>query len=151
MNKVWTFVIGKQLSQTELDQLTLAGRTFVDHWTAHEHQLEGSFDIYGGRIVVVRVNENTAQASGCSIDKLTRFMKVSESKFGVELLNRMKVAYRSGDGVEVADANDIRSLLENRAMGADTIVFDTAVSSDAELAAWEKPLKDTWLSKYLSR
>jgi hypothetical protein len=149
MNRVWTFVIGKPLGDEELAQLTQAGRTFVEHWTAHEKQLQGSFDIFGRRIVVVKVNEDETQASGCSIDKLTRFMKMTESRFGVELLNRMNVAFREGDKVAVAGANDVRGMIESGRLKPDTVVFNTAVSNEAELSGWEKPLKETWLSRYL--
>jgi hypothetical protein len=149
MNRVWTFVIGKPLGDEELAQLTQAGRTFVEHWTAHEKQLRGAFDVLGRRIVVVKVNEDLNQASGCSIDKLTRFMKMTESRFGVELLNRMNVAYREGDSIAVANANDVRGMIEAGRLKADTVVFNTAAANEDELSGWEKPLKDTWLSRYL--
>lgn len=149
MNRVWTFVTGKPLADEELAQLVQAGRNFVEHWTAHEKQLHGVFDIIGGRIVVVKVNEQAGQASGCSIDKLTRFMKVSESMFGIELLNRMNVAYRHDGKIEVVRASDLPKLIAEGAVDGDTIVYNTAASNEEELARWEQPLKQSWLKKYL--
>jgi hypothetical protein len=150
MSRVWTFVIAKPLSEAEIGQFQHAGETFVAHWTAHDKQLNGRFSIFGKRIVVVEVDESTTEASGCSIDKLTRFMKVSESMFGVELLNRMNVAYRDEGNVAVAPATEIAERLCKGELKPETVIFNTAASTDQELAEWEQPLHKTWLRKYLA-
>src|SRR5687768_12771488 len=110
MSRVWIFTIGKPLSEPELKSLEHSGSSFVSHWTAHDKQLEGSFDIFGERLIIVKVNESVNAASGCSIDKLTRFMKVSESMFGTELLNRLLVAYEKEGAVNVVPVGDITKL-----------------------------------------
>ena len=72
MNKIWTFVIGKNISRAELDSLRTRGTEFVKNWTAHDHPLDASIEIVKDRLVCVTVNAQTYAASGCSIDKLTR-------------------------------------------------------------------------------
>jgi hypothetical protein len=150
MNRAWTYVISSQLSDAELEQLEKAGQTFVHSWTAHENQLSAEFTIYKKRIIIVKVNENVNDASGCSIDKLTRFIKVSESMFGTELLNRQMVAYKKNDTVQVTPAAKVKDLLLSGDLNEDTIVFNTALATDKELDNWQQPLKNTWLNKYLS-
>jgi hypothetical protein len=149
MKKVWTYVISKQLGVTELDQLLHAGKTFVSHWTAHEHKLSANFEIHKKRIIVVTVNEDVNDASGCSIDKLTRFIKITETMFGVELLNRLLVAYQEGEEINVVHASRVKELLEQKVLSADTIVYNTTISTGEELENWEQPLKSTWLNKYM--
>jgi hypothetical protein len=151
MNRVWTFIISRTLQDAELAQLEQAGKTFVAHWTAHEKQLQGSFEIIGGRIIVVKVYEDVNAASGCSIDKLTRFMKVSETMFDVQLLNRMLVAYKKNDRIEVVPQQEIKNLLDSGELNESSIIYNTAVANADELGGWEQPLKDTWLNKYLAR
>ncbi len=150
MNRVWTFIISKTLNEETLQQFIGDGRSFVQSWTAHEQQLHGTFNVVAGRIVVVTVNEQITTASGCSIDKLTRFIKDAEKKYNIELLNRLLVAYRRGDQVEVSHAQDIKTLLKDGVINASTPVFNTAAASENELKHWEQPLKDTWLKKYLT-
>jgi hypothetical protein len=149
MNRVWTYIISKPLSDVELDQLNTAGKTFVESWSAHEQKLTATFDIYKKRIIVVKVDEDVTNASGCSIDKLTRFIKLTETMHGVELFNRLLVAYKNGVDVEVTPASNIRTLLKENAITENTIVYNTAVANETELKNWEQALKDTWLNKYL--
>ncbi|HOZ87880.1 MAG TPA: hypothetical protein PL029_08985 [Bacteroidia bacterium] len=151
MNRVWIFIISKKLNESDLTELLVSGRTFVSGWTAHENKLSASFEILKERIVLVRVNENVHNASGCSIDKLTRFIKESEQKFGVELLNRLLIAYQSSGGIEVVHASKIKDLLAQNLINENTIVYNTASASENDLLNWEQALKNTWLNKYLQK
>jgi hypothetical protein len=151
MNRVWTYVISKPLSPEALAELHAAGNAFVSGWSAHENQLAASFAIFKNRILVVKVNEEVHGASGCSIDKLTRFIKDTEASFGIELLNRFLVAYNSGNEVEVVHSSKIKELLAQGLISENTPVYNTSVANEQELNNWEQPLKNTWLSKYLEK
>ena len=126
------------------------GNEFVQQWTAHDKQLKGSFEIVAGRIVKVAVDESTHSASGCSIDKLLRFVKDAGARFGADLLDRFQVAFERDGRVEVAHANEVKQLLAQQKISEDTITYDTTISSGDQLRNWKKPLKDTWLRRYLS-
>lgn len=150
MNRAWAFIISKTLSKEELNSLTEAGNKFVLGWTAHEQQLTASFEIIKEKIVVVKVNEEVTNASGCSIDKLTRFVKGAEKQFGIELLNRLLVAYKKEDAIEVVHSSKIKDLLSQHLISENTIIYNTSILTQNELKNWEQPLKETWLNKYLS-
>lgn len=150
MAKVWTYVIPRELNEAELQQLQKAGNEFVKGWTAHDKKLSGDFEVVGKRIVKVTVDESTYAASGCSIDKLQRFMKEAGKQFKADFMDRMQVAYEKGDKIDVVQAGKISRLLEDGEISADTLVYDTSISNSEELATWKKPLSQTWLKKYLS-
>ena len=137
------------MGDVELEQLLKAGKTFVEHWTAHDNKLSATFEIFKKRIIVVKVNEDIANASGCSIDKLTRFIKVTETMFGTELLNRFLVAYKNGENVEVVHATKVKELLAQHVLSEQTIIYNTSIANENELQNWEQALKETWLNKYL--
>jgi hypothetical protein len=149
MNRAWTFVINKQLNEQQLKSIEDAGNNFVKGWTAHEQQLHGSFDIFRNRIIVMKVNEDIHSASGCSIDKLTRFIKQLESEYGIELMNRLLVAYKTDEGVDVVHSSKIIELLQAGKMNETTSIYNTAIADQEELEKWEQPLKNTWLNKFL--
>ena len=149
MSRVWAYIISKQLSKAELNALTEAGNAFVKGWTAHEQQLTASFEIFKEKIIVVKVNEDITGASGCSIDKLTRFIKETEKQFNIELLNRLLVAYKIENGVEIVHSSKIKELLSQNIISENTIVYNTSVLTQNELSNWEQELKNTWLNKYL--
>ena len=149
MNRVWAYIINKPLGEEELNQLTIAGKNFVTNWTAHENKLSADFSIFKKKIVLVKVNEDIHNASGCSIDKLTRFIKESEAMFGIELLNRFLVAYKNGDSVEIVHSSKIKELLTQNILTENSLVYNTAIANESELQNWEQSLKSTWLAKYL--
>lgn len=149
MGRVWTYVTGRELRDEELKKLEEKGGAFVKGWTAHDVQLSAEFKIFEKRIIVVKVNEDIHSASGCSIDKLTRFIKEMEAEFDVQLLNRMLVAVKDAGGVKVLDAAEVRRMLQERKLNENSSVYNTAVSNTDELQNWEKPLKETWLKKFL--
>ncbi len=150
MNKIWAYIIGRELTESELDQLSKDGKHFVKQWTAHEQPLEADFTVFEKRIVLVSVNEQVHNASGCSIDKLLRFIKESEQKYNTELLNRMLVALRNEDKLMVVSSAKIKELIEQKKINENTLVFNTSLSNDTELASWEQPLQQTWLKKHLN-
>ncbi len=150
MNRVWTYIIPRNLTSAELASLQQKGEEFVKGWTAHENRLSASFELVQNRIVLVKVNEDVHGASGCSIDKLTRFIKDAGKELGTDLLDRMQVAYENKPGaVEVSSAKDIPYLLQSGKISGDTPVYNTSVATEAEMRNWKQPLKNTWLKKYL--
>jgi len=149
VEKVWIYVLSRELNVQEIEQLAFNCKNFVDSWTAHEQKLNARFEIYKSRLLVFRVDETAYNASGCSIDKLLRFVKEQEKQFNLELLNRLLVVMEADGALLISHSSKIKDLLEKKAINEDTLVYDTAVSSSAELKDWKKPLKNTWLNKYL--
>jgi hypothetical protein len=149
MNRVWTFIIGRDLNEQEMQHLQHMGEQFVKTWTAHEQALVAEFSIVNKRIVVVKVNESVHEASGCSIDKLSYFIKQAEKQFNTEMLNRLLVALKTPEGLTVVHSSKIKDLLSAGKIQADTMVYNTAAANENELAQWEQPLLNTWLKKYL--
>jgi hypothetical protein len=149
VEKVWIYVLSRELDPSEIEQLTFNCKNFVDSWTAHEQKLNAHFEIYKSRLLIFRVDESAYNASGCSIDKLLRFVKEQETQFNLELLNRLLVVLDVDGAVLITHSSKIKDLLATKAINGDTLVYDTAVSSSELLKEWKKPLKYTWLSKYL--
>ncbi|MEI6021119.1 MAG: hypothetical protein WCR21_08315 [Bacteroidota bacterium] len=149
MNRVWTYIISRELNPSELQQLQQMGEAFVKSWTAHEVQLHAEFSIFKNRIMLVKVNENIHEASGCSIDKLSHFVKQAEKQFNTELLNRLLVALKLDNKIQIVHSSKIKDMLLQGAINENTTVYNTALGHEDELNIWEQALKNTWLNKYL--
>ncbi|MGE0567609.1 MAG: hypothetical protein AB7O73_06640 [Bacteroidia bacterium] len=150
MKKVWTYLLNKELSSEILDDILSKGQTFVANWKAHEMPLDATFEIYKNRIIIVKVDESKYNASGCSIDKLLALIKSFEQEFNIELLNRLLVAYNNSENIAVVSSSQVKEKLESGEMTADTMIFDLSVSTSEALKDWQRPLKETWLKKYLN-
>jgi len=147
--RIWIYTISKALAEEQLTEFENRCQQFVSTWTAHEVSLDASFELYKNRLLIFKVNEANYNASGCSIDKQVRLVKELEQAFSVELLNRLLVAYEKNGEVVVAKQSEISALLSADTLNENTIVFDNTISHSADLATWKRPLKETYLSKYL--
>lgn len=148
--RVWIYTISKLLNQEELSDLFNKCKEFVSTWTAHDISLDADFEIYKNRFLIIKVNEQKYNASGCSIDKQLRFIKELENKFQVEMLNRLLVAFENHGEVEVVKSTDITNLLESGKIDEETIIYNNTVTDSIQLSEhWKIPLKRSWLNKYL--
>lgn len=149
--RIWIYTLSKELSNEQLVDFKNRCQNFVNGWTAHDVSLDASFDLYQNRLLIFKVNEDKYNASGCSIDKQLRFVKELEQAFSVELLNRLLVAYENNNKVEVVKAAQIKELLANNSITANTLVFDNTITESTQLTTqWKQPLQSTWLAKHLN-
>lgn len=148
--RIWIYTLSKELSNEQLVDFKNRCQTFVSGWTAHDVSLDASFDLYQNRLLIFKVDEDKYGASGCSIDKQLRLVKELEQAFSVELLNRLLVAYDNNNQVEVVKATQIKELLLDNKITANTLVFDNTITQSSQLETnWKQPLQATWLAKYL--
>ena len=149
MKKVWAYSISKPLSNVEKKQLLEEANAFSSQWTAHENKLSAQCSIVENCVLLVQVDEDVYAASGCSIDKLQRFIKSAEQTFQVELLNRLLVPVEIAKEFKVLKSSEIKALLDNKTLSPESTVLNTAISTEEELKNWKQPLKNTWLSKFI--
>src|SRR5690606_27655128 len=85
---------------------------------------------------------------GCSIDKSVYLLKEIEQETGLNLFDRLQVAYRKGDQIVVASRHEFEELVASGEITEDTIVFNNLVTSYPELEThWEVPVKESWHAK----
>lgn len=150
MEKIWIYIISKELNSEQLMELKERCLDFTSNWTAHDMSLDASYELYKNRLLIFKVNEDKYGASGCSIDKQLRFVKELETIFSVELLNRLLVAYEIEDEIYITKQSHISELLSKKVLDENTIIFNNTITKSSELKDnWKLPLKQTWLSKYL--
>jgi hypothetical protein len=59
------------------------------------------------------------------------------------------VAFENKGELSVVSSTEISALLKNGSINAESLVYNTAISNETELATWLQPLRETWLKKYL--
>lgn len=147
--RLFVFTISKELPEEKLNALLKNCSDFVNEWTAHQNKLDANCEIHGNRLLLMKVDEAYYRASGCSIDKLNRFVKEQENSFAIELMNRLLVAYSNNGKTEVVHSSKIKELIKDGVLSENTPVYDNTISSSDQFSVWIKPLKETWLKKYV--
>ena len=150
--RVWVYQSNTLLSVDEVNKISEEGKAFIESWTAHGAALKASFDILYKRFIIISVDEKQAMASGCSIDKSLAFIKSLEQQYNLKLLDRMQVAYRKEQEIEVCSLPEFEKLAVKGIVTSSTIVFNNMVTTkEAFDHSWEVPLQESWQKKVLNQ
>lgn len=144
-SKVWIYQSNRRFTDQETAEIQNILNDFVAQWTAHGHQLKAKAEVFHHYFIVLTVDQEVANATGCSIDSSVRVVKEIESKFGLDLFDRFNMAYKIGDDVHVATKEDFETLISIKKIGLETIVFNNLVQTLEDFEQkWEVPLQDSW-------
>ena len=123
--------------------------SFLNDWSAHGTSLESSFCIKYNRFIILSVNQEVQQATGCSIDKSVEFIQNLEQKYSVDLLDKMNVAFKQGEFVTYKTLLDFKKLAKDKSVSENTIVFNNLVNTIEEFnESWEIPAAESWHSRF---
>jgi len=148
-SKIWIYQSNRRFTDDEL--VLVSGKTseFLKQWAAHGTGLQAGFEIKYERFIVIAVNQEEQSATGCSIDASVRFIQELEQELGIELLDKMNVAFKQGDFVNFKTLLDFKTMAKSGAIGKKTIVFNNLVTNIAEYNEnWEVPALESWHSRF---
>ena len=150
-SKVWVYQCDRMLDSDEAQKINSVCASFVNEWTAHQHNLLASCKIFYNHFIVFGVDENVNTASGCSIDNKMHFISELEKTFNLSLRERMQVAFRPAENkIEVCSMMEFAVMVRDHVIDEHTIVFNNLVNTKQELESkWEIPLSQSWHLQYL--
>jgi len=149
-SRVWIYQSNRIFSKAELDSISVDLSEFLTGWTAHNNSLEAGFEIPYNRFIVLGVNQQITQASGCSIDASVRFIQDLEAKYKITLLDKMNVTFKQGDFLVYKPLNEFIKLSKAKSVSKDTIVFNNLVDTKSDYRLfWEVPARDSWHNRFV--
>lgn len=150
-SRVWIYQANRSFSQEELNEIRLKLNVFIDNWTAHGQNLQSGYTIEYKRFIVLGLNEDLNNATGCSIDASVHFIQELEKAYKVDLMDKMNVSYKQGEFVAYKTLLEFKKMAKERAVSKNTTVFNNLVTTKGEfLEHWEVPAKDSWHSRFLN-
>ena len=72
---IWVFQSNKILDSLLITKIELDIINFLNNWTSHNLEIKSSYKILHGLFLIISVESNFSNPSGCSIDKLINFIK----------------------------------------------------------------------------
>ena len=150
-SRIWIYQSNRKLSEREEEEIRLALDSFITKWTAHGHSLQASYEIRYNRFIIIALDQSHAAASGCSIDSSVHFIQALEKKYGIDLLDKMNVAFRQGEYITYKPLLDFKKMAKDKAISGDTIVFNNLVTNIGEYKDfWEVAAKESWHKRFLN-
>lgn len=90
-SRVWLYLANRPMDDTELNFANEKLELFLSSWAAHSKKLHCNGTILFGQYLILSVNEDLENASGCSIDSSVRFVKALGQELDIDFFNRMNV------------------------------------------------------------
>lgn len=143
--RIWIYPSNRPFTEVELIELQQELAAFLEAWTAHGQSLNAGFKIPYKRFIIIGLDQSQAAASGCSIDASVHFIQQLEQKYNVDLLDKLNVSYKTGEFIAHKDLKEFKTMIKNRSVNKQTIVFNHLIQTKAELKEdWEVPAEDSW-------
>ncbi|MFD1315584.1 ABC transporter ATPase [Namhaeicola litoreus] len=149
--RVWVYQSNRALTEHEAEEISKELEKFTQQWKRHGEDLKASFQIKYNHFIILSVDESYNPVSGCSIDASTHLIKQIEQKYQIELLNKMKTAFRSGEHINVVTLNDFKQFASEQKVNPKTIVFNNMIGTKKELeSSWEIEGEKSWHSRFFN-
>ena len=148
---IWVFQSNKTLGSLLVKKIEVDIINFLNNWTSHNLEIKSSYKILHSLFLIISVESNFSNPSGCSIDKLINFVKKINQRYNIDFLNRLNISYRHGSVVKVVDMTQFKKLILDGIINLDTIIFNNMVNTKAELNEnWEIKASKSWHKKYFN-
>lgn len=147
-SRIWIYQASRNLTDHEIKIAGNFLEPFCTAWTAHNQALKAGFRILYHRFIILIVDETRTDASGCSIDKSVRALKDLSGSLGIDLFNRMQMAYLDGGQVKIIPYEQVGESYNRGKISGDTLFFNLNLATFGELETqFLVPLREHWLSK----
>ena len=146
--RVWVYQANKNLTDSEVQTIQQVLENQINNWAAHGASLAGSLQVLHNRFVIVAVDEMQNQASGCSIDASTRWLKDLGAEMNIDFFDR-SVAFIQNNELQTAEIGKIKSLVSEEILTPDTLIFNNLVPNIQEFKNnWKVKASESWMKKY---
>lgn len=148
-SRVWIYQANRSFNDIELHDIKQKLAQFLTQWTAHGANLKAGFEIKYKRFIIIALDQEANQATGCSIDASVHFIQQLEQEYNVDLMDKMNVSFKQGEFVTYKPLLEFKKLVKNKGVSASTIVFNNLVLNKAEYEEfWEVPASESWHSRF---
>jgi hypothetical protein len=147
--KIWIYTAERPITLEEHEYICARMGNFIDDWKAHGTKLNAAFALLHKRFIVIAVDEEGQNATGCSIDTCVHEIQDMSTKLNIDFFNRLNIVFRDEDLVVSTSANTFKQMIAEGDITEKTVVFDNTIQSLADLRTrWEVPAGQTWMKRF---
>ncbi len=150
--RLWIYAADRILTQSEQELINNKASRFLEQWTAHEIPVDAIFGIQYDCFLLLMVNEETSDISGCGIDKSVAFMKSLGAELHVDFFNRFQIEYRENGAIQICSKSAFEELYQSGTIDEQTITFNKTITRKSDfIQKFEIPVKESWLYPSLKK
>ena len=100
-SKVWIYQSSRLFTVSEALPIEEMINQFAQSWLSHGIPVKGAAHLFFGQFVILIADESATGVSGCSTDSSVRLIKEIEKIFGVNMFDRLALAFIDKDKVQI--------------------------------------------------
>lgn len=145
--KVWVYVSKNEINADQKKIISELSFPFLSEWKSHGEQVRGLVNVIEDYFILISAEITSESMCGRAVDSNVRFVKEIEEKTGLNLLDRMTVAYRSKDDkINITSFLNLKSQIENDNDFDIKSVFNPMVSTKKEFSSsFNEPYQTSWV------
>jgi hypothetical protein len=151
-SRVWIYQSNRLFTLGEALQVEELLHDFAANWQSHGAEVKGYANLFFGQFIILMADESASGVSGCSTDSSVRLIKQLEQMLGVNLFDRLLLAFLIKEKIQMLPLSQLNYGIENNFLNGETLYFNNTVQTKEELEKnWIIPVKDSWLSKRIKQ
>lgn len=148
--RVWIYQSSLTFTPEMRQGIILDLESFLKNWTTHGQNLVASYEMPYDRFIIIGIDGEQQEVTGCSIDSSVRFIQNLEQQYKIDLLDKMNVTHKKGFNLLYTPLKEFRSMAKKREITPDTIVFNNLIETKIEYKThWEVPVSQSWHSRFV--
>jgi len=149
-SRIWVYQADRTLTEHEVEQIAKKLVPFVSNWKRHGDDLKASFKIVYQQFVILAVDEDYNDVSGCSIDASVHIIREIEKELNIDMFDKMKVTFKDGTNINTITLQEFKTYAKQQKINTKTVVFNNMINSKIDLInAWEIEAGKSWHAKFL--
>jgi len=151
-SRVWIYTGSRPFSPSEESSVSELIESFCEKWVAHGQVLRTSFKIERSQFIVIALDEDFQNPSGCSIDSSVGILRQIQAATGIDFLDRSSIPFLTYNEVVRIPLSNLKANFASGELKSDTLTFHTLAATKGE---WETsktiPAEKSWMAKYLPK
>lgn len=148
--KVWIYPASRKFYPIELETVENEIKNFVENWKKEDENFKASYQFLYNRFIIFIADDSESSLTNQDIDKSVSFILELQSKYNLELLDKMNVCFKQGKYVQYKELKEFKKLLKNKAITGKSIIFDNLITNNFDFKNhWEVPIEESWYNRFL--
>lgn len=150
-SRVWVYQANREFSDNEEEEITSKIKSFISTWKVHGKDLKASYQIKYNQFIIIAVDEDFNEVSGCSIDASVNLILKLEQSLKLDLTNKLNVSFKDDDNINVVSLLDFKNFVKQQKITENTVVFNNMVATKGDFESkWEVPAISSWHKRFFN-
>jgi len=143
-SRLWIYTSNTPLEGELKSKIEEEMTNFIATWSSHGSAMNAVAEVLNKYFLIIGLDETSAGASGCGIDKSVKKIQELEVKFGIQLLNRQWVVFE-GEKTQLSPLHQFWAMRKAGLIDGKTMVYNNIAKNIAELkSSWLIPFDQSW-------